>query len=125
MKRVYRNYKLSETEDFQRVFKRNKSLQDRYWLVLYRPNGLDHARLGTAVSKKNVSKAVQRNRIKRIIRETFRKNRDDLGMVDVVVLVRRGISEKKNRELNVAITKQWLLLSQESQNKEIPAGIRE
>ena len=110
---MYKDHKLSESEDFQRVFKQNKSLRDRYWLILYRPNGLEVGRLGTAVSKKNVNKAVKRNRIKRIIRETFRKNREELAGVDIVVLVRQGICEKSNRELNDAIIKQWQRLAQE------------
>ena len=110
---MHKDYKLSESEDFQRVFKQNKSLRDRYWLILYRPNDLEVARLGTAVAKKNVNKAVQRNRIKRIIRETFRENREELAGVDIVVLVRRGICEKSNRELNAAITKQWQMLALE------------
>ncbi len=115
---MHKDYKLSESEDFQRVFKQNKSLRDRYWLILYRPNGLDVARLGTAVSKKNVNKSVQRSRIKRIIRETFRKNREEFAGVDVVVLVRRGICEKSNRELNAAITKQWQILALDKSCKE-------
>ena len=114
---MYKHYKLEKKEDFQRVFKQNKSLKDRFWLILYRPNGLEAARLGTAVSKKNVNQAVQRNRIKRIIRETFRKNRAELAGVDVVVLVRRGICEKTNPKLNATITKQWHALIQEREKK--------
>ncbi len=108
---MQKDYKLRESVEFQQVFKRNKSLRDQDWLILYRPNNLDTARLGTAVSKKNVRKAVQRNRIKRIIRETFRKNREAMDAVDIVVLVRQGISEKSNRQLNTTINAQWQKLA--------------
>lgn len=86
-------------------------MRDQDWLILYRLNDLDTARLGIAVSKKNVRKAVQRNRIKRIIRETFRKNRESLGAIDIVVLARRGVSEKSNRLLNAGINAQWQKLA--------------
>lgn len=107
------SYHLNDSAEFQKVFKQNQSLRDRDWLVLYRPNELDTARLGLAVSKKNVKKAVERNRIKRIIRETFRKKKGGMSPVDIVVLVRRGISEKKNRELNKSINALWQKLENE------------
>ena len=110
---MFKNHKLSESEDFQRVFKQNKSLRDRYWLILYRPNGLEVSRLGMAVAKKNVKQAVQRNRIKRIIRESFRKKKEDIAGVDVVVLARQGVCKESNRALNTAIVKQWNALEHE------------
>lgn len=109
---MQKDYKLRESIEFQQVFKRNKSLRDQHWLILYRPNNLGTARLGTVVTKKNVKKAVQRNRVKRIIRETFRKNREALGAIDIIVLARQGVSEKSNRELNTAINAQWKKLAQ-------------
>ena len=109
--------KLSESTDFQRVFEQNKALRDRYWLILYRPNQVNKARLGLVVSKKNVNKAVQRNRIKRLIRETFRHNKDELGSVDAIVLVQQGVSEKSNRELISAINTLWGKLASEDKQQ--------
>ena len=111
---MQKGYKLGSTAEYQRVFKQNKSVRDQYWLILYSPNDSNSAQLGIAISKKNVKKAVQRNRIKRIIRETFRQNRKALGSMDIVVLARSGIGNKTNRELNATITKQWQKLAQES-----------
>jgi ribonuclease P protein component len=42
-----------------------------------------------AISKKIIRKAVDRNRIKRMIRESFRLNQQQLGYFDIVVLVKR------------------------------------
>ncbi|MFK8066852.1 MAG: ribonuclease P protein component [Gammaproteobacteria bacterium] len=101
------SYNLRESADFQQVFKQNESLRDRNWLILYSSNELEFARLGLAVSKKNVKKASQRNRIKRIIRETFRKKKATIKPSDIVVLARHGISEKSNRELIESINSLW------------------
>ena len=111
---MQKDFKLRDSAEYQKVFKQNKSLRHKYWLILYRPNEKASARLGTAISKKNVRKAVQRNRLKRIIKETFRQNRKTLGSVDIVVLARPGVCEKSNRELNATITKQWKKLAKES-----------
>ena len=57
------------------------------------------SRLGMVVSKKNVGLAVERNRIKRLIRESFRKQLQlyvDPGM-DVVFLAQKGSAEKENK----------------------------
>lgn len=50
-------------------------------------NGAQGARLGIAVSKRNIPRAVDRNRLKRTVRESFRLHRSRLGPVDVVVLI--------------------------------------
>ncbi len=54
-----------------------------------RPNGLSLARIGIIASKRVASRAIDRNRAKRLVREAFRKARHRLGGVDVVVELRR------------------------------------
>ncbi len=71
-----------------------------------------------AVAKKNVKKAVQRNRIKRIIRETFRQKKHEIDAVDIVVLVRQGICDKTNQDLVKAINTLWQKLGSEDRQLE-------
>ncbi|OGA23125.1 MAG: ribonuclease P protein component [Betaproteobacteria bacterium RIFCSPLOWO2_02_FULL_67_26] len=53
------------------------------------PNGLTQARIGIIASRRVARRAVDRNRAKRLVREAFRKVRNRLMGVDVVVEVRR------------------------------------
>jgi ribonuclease P protein component len=54
-----------------------------------RANTLSSSRIGVIVSKKNAPRAVDRNRIKRLVREAFRQNRQRFAGNDLVVLARR------------------------------------
>lgn len=65
---------------------------DDAFLVLARRNGLNHARLGLAIAKKQLRRAVDRNRVKRVSRESFRMAQEQLSGMDVVVLCRSGAS---------------------------------
>ncbi len=51
----------------------------------YMPNTSGHARLGIVVGRKIAKKAVQRNYMKRILREFFRRESVSLGAVDLLV----------------------------------------
>jgi ribonuclease P protein component len=72
---------------------------NQYFLLLAKPNGLASSRLGLVIAKKNVRLAVQRNRIKRIVRETFRLHRAQPA-IDIVVLARRGLDTLDGPELH-------------------------
>jgi len=67
----------------------------------------DIPRLGLVIAKKNVRLAVERNRIKRIARESFRLQQYQLPGVDAVVLARRGLDKLTNDELHKLFNKQW------------------
>ncbi len=75
--------------EFRRAFDRRRSASDQSLVVYAVENGLAHARLGIAVSKKKVRAATARNRIKRLIREAFRLSKPALPTgVDLVILPR-------------------------------------
>lgn len=75
--------------------------------MLYRPSGRAEARLGLAVAKKHLRRAVARNRIKRLIRESFRHHRQALAGLDLVVLVKPGIDAADNRSLHASLARHW------------------
>lgn len=100
--------RLLEPKNFKRVFDLpDKRLSTHYVLVLACKNDLNCSRLGLVIGKKNVKLAVQRNRIKRQIREVFRLNQHLINNYDVVIVARRGLAEVKNDELCKQFIKFW------------------
>lgn len=100
--------RLLNSHDFQRVFKGAVyKVSHRHCLILAIPNELDHPRLGLVIAKKNVRLAVQRNRAKRSIRETFRLKQHNLPNIDAIVLARSQLDSLSNKELNDLFDKSW------------------
>src|SRR5690606_12677704 len=64
-------------------------------------------RLGLVIAKKNVRRAVDRNKVKRIARESFRHHRAELDNLDIVVLARKGLGELDNAALHVLFRDMW------------------
>ena len=73
----------------------------------YGPNGLDHARLGLAISKRVSKRAVERNRIKRLVRESFRRIRRQLPAIDVMVMAREQAAGVVGSELLAEMDGLW------------------
>ncbi|MBI4713518.1 MAG: ribonuclease P protein component [Planctomycetes bacterium] len=77
-------------KDFEAVYKKGKRIGNNTLFMRILPNGLDYARLGIIVSKKEVRNATDRNRLKRLIREAFRLSKRQLSKgIDVLVGPRR------------------------------------
>tara|TARA_R110000787_G_scaffold162778_2_gene276150 strand:- start:678 stop:1082 length:405 start_codon:yes stop_codon:yes gene_type:complete len=83
----------------------------RNLLLLARITDHPQSRLGLVIAKKNVRKAVQRNRIKRVARELFRQLPPADPPLDVVLLARRGLDELDNTALFAALGEQWQKLA--------------
>jgi ribonuclease P protein component len=85
--------RLQKRKEFNRLHRRGVKVVGRLFVYLYRPNGLAWSRLGITVSRK-VGGAVQRNRVKRLVREAFRHQKETLTVrVDVVVIARRSAAK--------------------------------
>ncbi len=88
---------------------------NEYFLILARENQLDFGRLGLIVAKKNLKKAVDRNKVKRISREFFRLHQHLMKGYDCIVLTRPQLkilvkenSEKKPRkDMNAELLNTW------------------
>ena len=105
--RFCKSQRLIRPEEFQAVFTSSRRSRDDVVLVLIRKNTLGLARLGMAVSMKHAQNAVERNRIKRIIRESFRCNQNNLKGLDIVVVSYKPIAGKSNRELRTSLDKHF------------------
>ena len=99
--------RLLKPADYGKVFDDVQlKVPHRNFLILATPNSLGHARIGLIFAKKNLKLAVQRNRIKRRIRETFRLNQH-LPALDIIVLGRQGLAQLDNGQVNLAIQDLW------------------
>jgi len=111
--RFSRSMRLSRASDFSAAFRDGLRRSRGPLVVFMRPNGLNQHRLGLSVGRR-VGGAVTRNRIKRQIREAFRKTRPDLdGAFDIVVKIRpheplaAGECERLFTECAHALAKEW------------------
>lgn len=68
---------------------------------------MPHGRLGLVIAKKYLRKAVDRNRIKRQIRESFRHSKQLIHGMDVVVLLRADIRPVSNTQLRAQLLQAW------------------
>lgn len=104
--------RLLNAADYSAVFDKNQAkVSTKEILCLSKKNSLETPRLGLVIAKKNVKLAVQRNRIKRIIRESFRKHQQQLPDADIIILARRGLGDKTNTELHQEFENIWRRLN--------------
>ncbi|MEH6826096.1 MAG: ribonuclease P protein component [Motiliproteus sp.] len=107
-----RSSRLLNAGDYRTVFNGAQlKVSDRHLLILATPNQLSHSRVGLVIAKKNVRLAVQRNRVKRIIRESFRLQDAGFPNLDIVVLARKGMGDLDNPDLRRLIEQSWQRLS--------------
>jgi len=106
-----RELRLLTPAQFKSVFSNPIKASSAEITLLAIPNTEQHPRMGLTVAKRFVKRANQRNRIKRVIRDSFRLNQHDIPHLDIVVLVRNGVMEMENAEINKLIEKLWRKLS--------------
>jgi ribonuclease P protein component len=99
--------RLKAANEFNYVFSRPAKTSAKYLGIYYRKSQLGYPRLGLVVAKKHIKKAIDRNRIKRLIRESFRLNRHVLPVCDYVVVIYQGIADLTNKEIREQLNKQW------------------
>ena len=101
-----RSSRLLRKADYESVFKHGYRLSDNGFSVLVRRReDTAGARLGLAISKRTAPRAVDRNRVKRLLRDRFRRSRAGLAAVDLVVLCRQ--LPPNRQELGRAIDALW------------------
>ena len=89
------------------MFQNGQRSADRFFTILFHQNFLNRPRLGFAISKQKVRLAVGRNRLRRLVRESFRLRAAGLPAVDLVVLARDATTTAASGELAVSLEKHW------------------
>jgi len=85
------------------------------FLLLIRPNGLTHARLGLVIAKKKVRRSVDRNRLKRTVRESFRLHQTELPAADVIFMARQDIAAVPADVFRQALQQAWRRLQRKAE----------
>jgi ribonuclease P protein component len=114
--RFRRSYRLLDKRAYATVFARPGRLGDKNFTVLVTPNAVGCARLGLAISKKAARRAVDRNRLKRLVRESFRTRRSSLPAVDIVVMSRPAAITQTNAQLQHSLQLLWNTLIRRCQD---------
>lgn len=93
--------------DFDTAFRQGRRLGDPLLSLVLRPNGLGHPRLGVALAAKVVGNAVARNRLRRIIRDSFRLAQHRLPAADLVVGARAGVRDAPAPKIRASLDALW------------------
>lgn len=110
MKKQYnfpREHRLITKFDFNNLFNKSRKISQQNLVLIVKTNSKEQARLGLVVGKKTAKSAVVRNRIKRVIRESFRKVHNQLKKVDIIVIARKPCEKLNKEKIRESIDKLW------------------
>ena len=90
---------LRKKEDFDAIYKAGRSVPDRYIVLFYRENDLPYNRTAFLASKK-VGNSGQRNRAKRLMKESYRLHREEFSVGhDLIFIARNTINGTKRGDV--------------------------
>ena len=95
--------RLRKKDDFKTIYKSGKSVPERYVVLFFRKNDLPYSRTAFLASKK-VGNSIQRNRAKRLMRESYRLNADQFcDGYDLIFIARNTINGKKLKDVEKSL----------------------
>ncbi|MBZ2175698.1 ribonuclease P protein component [Schnuerera sp. xch1] len=98
-----KKFRLRSNQEFKKVYQNGKNYWNRNLIMYARRNGLDYSRIGFTVTKK-IGNSVVRNRVKRRMKEIFRKNFDNIkGKYDIILIPKKNVVNIKYSDLESAM----------------------
>jgi ribonuclease P protein component len=99
--------RLRTAADFKRVYADGHRMGNEFFTVNARPNELPLARLGMSVAVRTMGNAVRRNRLRRMIRESFRLHQSSVPPLDIVIGARSSARTASCAELRSSLEQLW------------------
>ena len=99
--------RLLKAGDFAALRRSSQRVSGRHFVAEVGVNAQPMCRLGQAVSKRVSKRAVMRNRIKRVVRESYRQHRGGLPAVDILLVARSSAAQQDNASLREDLAKLW------------------
>jgi ribonuclease P protein component len=99
--------RLRSKPQFDAIYASGRRVDDRFFGLRVKPNGLTHPRVGLAVAVKTAGNAVVRNRLRRLVRESFRLAQFELPAVDVVVAAKFAAVGAPAATLRASLATLW------------------
>lgn len=99
-----KKFRIKKNEEFQSIFRTGKTFANRQLVIYYvEKPGQKHFRVGLSVGKK-IGNAVTRNRIKRLLRESFHELKEDIKPnYDIVVIARQPTKKMNYHEIKKSL----------------------
>jgi ribonuclease P protein component len=105
--------RLRRKSDFDAAYARGRRLGDGFFGVTAFWNDKGGPRLGLAVAIRIAGNGVERNRLRRIIRESFRLHQHELPAVDLIVSARSRAKDAASSELRSSLVALWKKVTQQ------------
>ena len=119
---------LRKQKDFTKIYNRGKSQGSKFAVVIYRKNNLDYSRTAFVASKK-VGNSVERNRSRRLLRESYRKLRPMIAAgYDIIFVARKNILEAGQQEVQSSlfgVLRSCGLIEKKGSNQQLNRGHNE
>jgi ribonuclease P protein component len=99
--------RLCKPGDFKRVYAGGRRIGNEFFTINAEANALERARLGMSVAVRTMGGAVARNRVRRLIRESFRHHQALMPPLDIIVGVRAAARAAASTELRASLERLW------------------
>lgn len=107
-----RQQRLLKPAQYKHVLKNGKRISGKYFRLcgISRSDEASFPRLGLTIAKRSAKRAVDRNRVKRLARESFRYHQSRMPAIDVVVFANPSVVGADLADMRLHLNRQWLQL---------------